>query len=96
MNSGDNYLFSQRVKDVNNTVYESIVIIGGKLVCDIQGLYQCSVQCHDDIGKWVKNTTDSVSVTGEFAEIIVCKLSYESKMSFLLLQSQQVVFCLVC
>ena len=71
----DNYVFSQRVIDVNSTVYESIMIIGGKSVCEIQGLYQCFVRCHDDIGQLAKNATDSVSVTGKFAQTIVCKLS---------------------
>ena len=63
---GDNYVFSQRVIDVNNTVYESILILDWESACDIQGLYQCIVQCHDDIGELVKNATDSVSITGEF------------------------------
>ena len=66
MSSGDNYVFSQRVVDVNNTVYESIAIIDVESVCDIQGLYQCFVQCHDYTGELVKTAFDSVSVAGEF------------------------------
>ena len=95
MSSGDNYVFSQRVIDVNNTMYESIVIIDGESVYDIQGLYQCFVQCYDDIGKLVKNATDSVSVTGEFSCIIVCKLSLCIQILFILFQPQQVVLRLV-
>ena len=56
-------------------MYENIMIMDGESVCDIQGLYQCFVQCHDDIGELVKNATDSVSVTGEFASVVVCKPS---------------------
>ena len=70
MSSGDNYAFSQRVIDVDNTVYENLLIVDGESVCDIheyQGLYQCLVQCHDGVGELMKNATDSVSVTGEFS-----------------------------
>ena len=64
--SGNNYVFSQRVIDVNDIVYESIlIIITGESVCDIHGLYQCFVKCHDDIGGLVNSATDSVSVTGK-------------------------------
>ena len=66
ISSGNDYEFSQRVIDVNNTVYESLMIIDGESVCDMQGLYQCFVQCHDDIGELVNNATDSVNVTGKF------------------------------
>ena len=67
MISGDNHVFSQRAIDVDTIVYESILIIYGQSACDTQGLYQCIVQCHDDIGELVKNATDSLSVTGEFS-----------------------------
>ena len=67
MSSGDNYVFSQRVIDANKTVYESTLIVVCKSVCDIQGLYQCFVQCYDDIGELVKSATDAVSITGEFS-----------------------------
>ena len=67
MSSGDNYVFSQRVIDVDNTVYENMMAVEGESVCDMQGLYQCFVQCHDRIGELVKSAADSVSVTGEFS-----------------------------
>ena len=77
MGCEDNYVFTQRVIDVNYSVYESILIVSGESACDIQGLYQCTcfVQCDDDNGQSVKSASDSVSVTGESAYIIACKLS---------------------
>ena len=66
MSSGDNYVFSQRVINVNNIVYESILTVDWESACDTQGVYQCLVQCHDDIGELVKNAIDSVSVAGDF------------------------------
>ena len=67
MGSGNNYIFSQRIMNVDNAVYENTLIINGESVCDIHGSYQCFVQCYDDIGEMVKNATDSVCITGEFA-----------------------------
>ena len=64
MNSGNNYSITQWVIDVDNTVYENMVIVNGESVCDMQGLYQCSVQCHDDTGGILVSTTDSLSITG--------------------------------
>ena len=63
MSSEDSYTFSQRVIDVNSTVYESMVIINGESVCDVQGLFQCSVQCRDDVGNVLISANDSLSVT---------------------------------
>ena len=72
MSNGNNYAFSQMVIDVDNTVYENLLIIDSESVCinhEYQGLYQCLVQCHDDIGEMVTNATDFVSVTGDFAYV---------------------------
>ena len=67
MGSGNNYTISQRVIDVDNTIYENILIVAGESVCDIQGSYQCFGQCYHDVGEMVKSAADSVNITGEFA-----------------------------
>ena len=70
MSSGDNHTFSQRVIDVDSTVYESVVIINEESVYDVQGLYQCSVVCQDDIGAEVDSASDSTNVTGDWIRSI--------------------------
>ena len=69
MSSGDSYSFSQRVIDVDNTVYENMVIVNRKSAYDMQGLYQCSVQCLDDLGDIVNSANDSLHVTGESGQV---------------------------
>ena len=59
-------IYSQRVIDVESTVYENTVLLIGDLANDDkQGLYQCTVQCYDDIGSLVSNGSVQVSVTGK-------------------------------
>ena len=65
MSSGGSHAISQRAIDVENTVFESVLIISVVSVCDMQGLYHCSVQCHDDTGDIVDSANDSVNVSGE-------------------------------
>ena len=75
MSSGDSYIFNQQVIDVDYTVYESMMIIDRESVCDIQGLYQCFVKCHDDLGVLVNSAKNSVSITGKSIQVIICTLS---------------------
>ena len=75
MSSGDKYMFSQRVIDVNNTVYENIIVISGGTEDDIPGLYQCCVQCYDNSGKMVNSAVDFTNITGKFTTVIVTKVT---------------------
>ena len=75
MSSGGNYMFSQRVIDVNNTVYENIIVINGGTGNNISGLYQCCVQCYDDLGIMKASAVDFTIITGKFAPVIVCKVT---------------------
>ena len=69
MSNGNKFTFNQRVMDVDNIVYESMLIINGESVCDVRGLYQCSVQCLDDLGALVNNANSSVNDTGEYSQL---------------------------
>ena len=75
MSSGDKHTFSQRVICVDNTVYENIMVVTGGLEHDIQGFYQCSVQCHDDVGEVVKSAIAFANITSKSTSIIVPKVS---------------------
>ena len=96
MSSGDSYTISQRVIDVDSTVYENMMIIDRESVCDMQGLYQCFVQCYDDIGGMMNSVADSVSGTDEFDRVIICKLVKIMYQNLISLLQSQVVFHLVC
>ena len=85
MSSEDKFTLSQRVMDVDNIVYESILIIKGESVCDVQGLYQCSVQCFNYLGALVNSSKGSVNVTGELGQVIIHKTivyKYENLLWF--------------
>ena len=69
ISNGGNHTFSQRVIDVNNTVYESTMVIVVDPENDMLGLYRCSVQCYDDIGSQISNASVAVNVTGMVAEL---------------------------
>ena len=65
MISGDNYVFSQRVIDVDNTVYENMMVVNGETEYEVQGCYHCSVESQDDVGDKIDSAHDSTNVTGE-------------------------------
>lgn len=69
ISSGDSYTFSQRVIDMDNTVYENLLFVNNYLTSDvIQGLYQCVVQCYDDYNSLVNSASETLSVIGKMSK----------------------------
>ena len=97
MSNGDDYTCSQRVIDMDSTVYESILVTDEGSVYDVGHLYQCFVQCmFDDLGMSL-NHADLVTVTGESGQGIAhkTKICQVNSLTFLLLQFQEPVFLLL-
>ena len=68
MASGNSYTFSQMVIDVNNSIYENTLAIAVGSECEKLDLYQCIVQCYDDVGSLISNASVMANVTGNVAE----------------------------
>ena len=66
ISSGDNHTFSQRVIDVEETVYENTMVIAVESENDTLGIYRCTIQCYDDAGVLISNDSVTVNVTGKW------------------------------